>query len=256
MIRLVASDIDGTLIPYKCQKISDEFFEAALQLIESGVPFCFASGRQYDNLRRLAGPLLDKAYYMCENGAVVFAAGEKRELVAKTPMGWDDALRVADRILADPEYEVFISGENITYICPKTYAAEDLARNGLCNNVAVIPSPKDTPEPILKVSAWCRNSAEAYPKLAQGWEDKFTVAIAGENWVDFTLGNKGSGLRALCAHLGVELADVAAFGDNYNDLPMLDIVGHPYIMNSAAPELLARFENHCGNVAEELRKLL
>ena len=35
-----------------------------------------------------------------------------------------------------------------------------------------------------------------------------------------------------------------AFGDNYNDVAMLDLVGHPYIMQSAAPELRQRYANH------------
>lgn len=32
-----------------------------------------------------------------------------------------------------------------------------------------------------------------------------------------------------------------AFGDNYNDLPMLELAGRPYLMESAAEELRARF---------------
>ena len=34
--------------------------------------------------------------------------------------------------------------------------------------------------------------------------------------------------------LGIELAEVMAFGDNYNDVPMLDIVDTPYIMEGAS----------------------
>ena len=37
--------------------------------------------------------------------------------------------------------------------------------------------------------------------------------------------------------MGIELAEVMAFGDNYNDVSMLDIVGVPYIMDGAAAPL-------------------
>ena len=47
-------------------------------------------------------------------------------------------------------------------------------------------------------------------------------------------------MRKLCAALGIDPADVLAFGDNYNDVSMLDTVGAPCIMDSAAPELRAR----------------
>ena len=49
--------------------------------------------------------------------------------------------------------------------------------------------------------------------------------------------NKGIRVQRICKTLGIELADVMAFGDNYNDVPMLDIVGAPYIMDGAAAPL-------------------
>ena len=36
-------------------------------------------------------------------------------------------------------------------------------------------------------------------------------------------------MRDLCSVLGISLEDVIAIGDNYNDLPMLAEVGHPWI---------------------------
>ena len=45
------------------------------------------------------------------------------------------------------------------------------------------------------------------------------------------------GVRSICKTLDIALADVMAFGDNYNDVSMLDIVGVPYIMDGAAAPL-------------------
>lgn len=67
------------------------------------------------------------------------------------------------------------------------------------------------------------------------------MALAGSRWLDFTKATKGAGLAALAAQLGVHPAQAMAFGDNYNDAPMLDWVGWPYIMRRAAPELRARY---------------
>ena len=46
-----------------------------------------------------------------------------------------------------------------------------------------------------------------------------------------------------------------AFGDNYNDVSMLEQVGRPYLMETAAPELRARFSTRCRTVAEVLEAL-
>ena len=55
--------------------------------------------------------------------------------------------------------------------------------------------------------------------------------------------------------LGVELDEVMAFGDNFNDEAMLSIAGRPWIMEGADPALKERFPNHCANVADVLRTL-
>jgi len=47
-----------------------------------------------------------------------------------------------------------------------------------------------------------------------------------------------------------------AFGDNYNDVAMLDLVGHPYIMSTAAAELRRRYENHTPRPEDTLRAFL
>ena len=73
--------------------------------------------------------------------------------------------------------------------------------------------------------------------------------------LDFTLADKGTGLRQLCAALQIPLRDVAAFGDNYNDVPMLELAGTAYLMEGAAAELKARFPRHCAQVVPELARL-
>ena len=52
--------------------------------------------------------------------------------------------------------------------------------------------------------------------------------------------SKAGAVHTLCDLWGIDPADALAFGDNYNDLPMLDAVGHGYLMGNAPAELLAR----------------
>ena len=47
---------------------------------------------------------------------------------------------------------------------------------------------------------------------------------------------KGTALAWLCGHLGEPLADAWAFGDNINDIPMLQAAGHGTAMINAEPE--------------------
>lgn len=58
MIKLVASDIDGTLVPEGTTSINPEFYEIIRKLKEKGILFVGASGRQYSSMRALLDPVL------------------------------------------------------------------------------------------------------------------------------------------------------------------------------------------------------
>ena len=93
MIKLIVSDIDGTLLPYGSAALDEKLFELILRLRERGVIFCPASGRQYHSLRALFAPVCDELTYLCENGAIVYGPGpeDKAAVLGKTVMDRETA---------------------------------------------------------------------------------------------------------------------------------------------------------------------
>lgn len=256
MIRLIASDIDGTLLHGDQTEISPAVFGEIHRLRNKGILFCPASGRQYSSLRRLFAPVAGELSYICENGAVVYGPGSPGPVLSKTPMPQDRALALCHEILDIDSCEVLISGANTSYLCPKKADIVDHIRYFVGNNTTLLSAPEDIEEEIIKVSAYCREGAVSIePLLSPRWGGEFRCAVAGEKWLDFTTADKGIGVRALCSAMGVALEEVMAFGDNYNDVPMLKIVGEPYLMENAAPELRARFERRCVRVEDVLSAL-
>ena len=135
--------------------------------------------------------------------------------------------------------------------------AMDFMRDIVGNNVTILSSPEEVPEPIVKVAVYSPEGAQAAaPLLVPRWGGLFRAAISGGEWVDFNSTDKGSGLRRLCAALDIPLADTAAFGDSFNDAPMLELAGRAYIKSTACPELLSRFENRCSDVAQTLAEII
>ena len=55
-IRLVCSDLDGTLLQYGKKELEGEIFDQIRALHDRGILFCPASGRQYTSLRKLFPP--------------------------------------------------------------------------------------------------------------------------------------------------------------------------------------------------------
>ena len=70
MIKLIASDLDGTLLHGGEQSLSPRTLSLIRRLTEKGIRFIAASGRQYDNERRLFADIQDHISYIAENGAL------------------------------------------------------------------------------------------------------------------------------------------------------------------------------------------
>ena len=82
MIKMVCSDLDGTLLQYgEKSSLRAKIFDEIRALHDRGILFCPASGRQYTSLRKLFAPVADDCIYLCENGAVVYRGGK---VIAKT----------------------------------------------------------------------------------------------------------------------------------------------------------------------------
>ena len=71
MIKLVVSDIDGTLLPEGTIELNPEFFEAVRELKRKGILFVAASGRPYASMRKVFAPVADDIIFIAENGSIV-----------------------------------------------------------------------------------------------------------------------------------------------------------------------------------------
>lgn len=256
MIRLIASDIDGTLLQKGDREIPEEIFRQIRRLRRKDILFCPASGRQYRSLRQLFAPVADQIPFLCENGAVVYGVGSPGPILSASPMDREEALALSRVICAHPDFEVVLSGANTSYLLPKGDVILPLLRDRIGNNTVCLADLEEMPEDILKVTCYSPGgTAAAEEALVGRYGTGFQSAVAGDKWLDFTAADKGVGLTGLCRGLGIPLEDVMAFGDNYNDLPMLRIVGHPYLMENAAEALHPLIPRRCRRVAEVLETL-
>ena len=57
MIRLIATDIDGTLVEDGTTVINTEIYDIILKLREKGIQFAVASGRNWNSIENLFKPV-------------------------------------------------------------------------------------------------------------------------------------------------------------------------------------------------------
>ncbi len=256
MIKLIASDLDGTLLQNGSQALTPRAVPLVLRLAQKGILFAAASGRQYPNLVRLFGAASDQMAFICENGAFVVYRGN---VIVKACMEPALTYQLIEDILAQDTCEVLISGESTSYVLPKTEQFLSHLQNRVKNNVCVIRSLEEIPEEIIKVSAYERSAIKPYaPHFFEQWQSRFKCTISDLHWIDFVRSdvNKGAALSSLLSGLCIRPDETAAFGDNYNDLEMLSLVGFGCVMENAAPDIRERFGHRTACVEDTLETFL
>lgn len=259
MIKLIASDIDGTLLMKDQKELDPQLFAEIRRLQEKGIAFAPCSGRQYYAIKALFGPVADDIYYISENGACVFGPGSEGELLYHNRIDHELAVRACRDILTDPRCQLMLCTPRKAYLVVKNDRFDPYLTASQRVVHEVIASPEEAPDAVCKISVYCEHgleeSYEVFHLLRERWQDTFDVAIAGDWWVDLNLADKSTGVGELGRLLGIDSSEVMAFGDNYNDLPMLKFAGTGYMMDSAAPELRKMFPNLCTSVMDVLKQL-
>ena len=113
MIKLVATDLDGTLLGDD-KVIPDEIFPLAEKLMQAGILFVPASGRSPYTLRENFRPIADRIDYVCDNGAVALSGGKT---VLSTPVP-REIVRDVLEFCRNEDVHVLLCGSQTTYLAP------------------------------------------------------------------------------------------------------------------------------------------
>ncbi len=254
MIKLIASDIDGTLLQHGAKSFEPELFDVIRKLKEKGIIFVAASGRHYENIVSLFEEVKDEILYVADNGSMYTVNGElhipevhSRELV-------EELLEV---VRDDEQCEIAFSCAGSLYVESDNQAYIDEMKEEL--DVIVTEDFLALNKDVINVSLCGVNGTD---KIAEKYErlfgEKAHVVTSGSWWMDIMpFGvNKGSALQHLIEDLGIKPEECVAFGDQWNDAEMLKLVGQSYAMNIAPQEIQEFCTHTTDNVLKELKKIL
>ena len=254
-IRLIACDLDGTLLLNGAQKLEPGIFTLIRELTRKGIYFAAASGRQYTNLRRLFAPVQDEIIYVCENG---FLAFYKEELIFKEEMPREDGCELIRAVLEKEGCEALLSGVYNCYLQPKKDSYVDWMENVVGNDCSVVEDLTAVEEPFLKVSIYEEDGVKDAAEWQERFSDRFNVVTSGNAWMDIMPKyiHKGYGLKKILDRLNILPGECAAFGDNENDREMLELVGLPITMDTSSESVYDLGRDHTDTVENMLDKML
>lgn len=241
MIKLIATDMDGTLLNDK-NEISKDFYKVFEELKKKDVIFAAASGRQYYNLLKRFEDVADDMMFIAENGTFVIYKGEELLLNALDKEVAKELIDIGRSI--EGAY-VILCGKKSAYIenTDKRFIEET---EKYYEEYKIVDDLTKAEDDILKI-AICdflgsETNSNAYYK---DYRDKLQVSISGAIWLDIMAKgvNKGVAINKLQEILNIAHEETMVFGDYLNDLEMMESAYHSYAMENAHDDLkkVARF---------------
>jgi hypothetical protein len=255
-IRLVAIDMDGTLLPTFAQAVSPRTARALKSAQQAGIIVAIATGRR----AAYTAPMLDglglraDTPLITSNGAVTRTLGgtpiDRCELEARVARGLCGLLRefgvlvftfdrpgrgelvLEELELAQGRISLWVEANRnaIEVVKPLERALAD-GENPIQGMVTGGLSKMREAEKALKASPWsssCECIRTEYPARDLSIVDLLPPGVS-----------KGWALQRLAGRLGVDRKETMAIGDNWNDVDMLEWAGQGVMMGNAAIELRA-----------------
>ena len=239
-IRLIASDVDGTMLPAN-GAISEDLRRAIARCLERGIPFILSSGRGIGALGRIIERCgVGGQPMIIANGAAVL--GPDGVPLREWTLDEADARRAYDVMrrfdvqinsyVRDGLYclNTHVLARQATMI--RDYLGTGHARLSLDDPAAFdayaltapykLEAMTEDPELIRKVRAALRETGLAVTHSSSRNVELMAPGVG-----------KGQALRWLAGRMGIPLDKCMAFGDNANDLDMLSVVGWPVAVGNA-----------------------
>jgi 5-amino-6-(5-phospho-D-ribitylamino)uracil phosphatase len=254
VIRLLAVDIDGTLLDSRA-RLPDAHRDALVEAVDRGVEVALVTGRSFHFTMPIADLLPIPLTLIVNNGALVKTkSGETlvrhvverdvaRQVLDATQAFEDSVALVFDR--PDERQIVF---ERMDWSHPRRRGYYDMNKAFISR----VPAPlhgvlTDDPVQVMFNGSVAPMRALVTALRALPVAPRMSVAITEYEARDFSLVDvngpdcsKGTTLARWVASRGWARAEVAAVGDNLNDVDMLDFAGTAFVMGNATDALKAR----------------
>lgn len=244
-VEIVFSDVDGTLLNNEHKMLEGTMY-AIRKLQEKDIPFVIISARSPSGIY----PILEENGFscpiICYSGALIL--DDKKNTVYST--GFDK--ETAENVINFIEEEKFdccwnlYSGDN--WIVKNKKDPRVICEENIVHTEAVEGTLDLLPDNTEVGKILCICNPEKTIEIENKIKKKFPMLSVVKSFntmieIMQTGITKGSAVLELCKLWNIKLDKAVAFGDNFNDAEMLDVVGFPFIMGNAPEELKLRFKN-------------
>lgn len=247
MIKLVVSDMDGTLLAEN-SVLDGKAFSMIKKLREQGICFTVATGRSRclsEEYERVLG--LEIPYIAC-NGAVVLRQGKVIRRYRIGLAGLRPLVERADRMGMSVVFS--IDGEEY-YYRETPWICESREKKGFYKNPMVLSEAiwrETTAEKVMIMDGF-RSGRIALMEEMCG---ELPMEYGYTRYTDMSVeivnrkATKANGVKFLAEYLGITMEEVLAVGDHKNDCEMLETAGMGAAVANAIPDAKKSARYVCG----------
>lgn len=266
MIKHIFSDMDGTLLDDEC-KISEKNIHVIKQ---SQIPFTLVSARSPIQMGEVVAALDLKEPQIAFNGGVIFQETESgRKILQESTVPLEDVRNIWQALVNDLGSVNFsLFGIDDWYVEKMDKYIKKEAKYGgqaptMTDFVSLLKQPDLKIYKIMMITPDLQEMKVLNEKVKQLHLQGLNIKQSSETYLEITnqKAQKSLGVKYIQALEQLDTKDLAAFGDGYNDLSMLENVGTPIVMENALPgvkdyaKYLTLDNNHDG-VAYGIQKYL
>lgn len=237
-IKLIVCDMDGTLL-HDDQSLDTGIVEVGKQLVEQGIIFTLASGRNVHIMKQFINSLSLDVPYITNNGANIFL---KDSCLFEQVIEHDDLYCILT--LLEAFHLPFLAYTNTQLFGTREDASLEGFLQRLRGKVEIhLQATIDeiAQQEIFKIVVIQADEAQMQTfiqAVASGCNNAHCVRTEGHIYaMSNSSVSKGYALKKLLARLEIQSDQVVVFGDNYNDVSMFDVVEHSVAMANSSEEI-------------------
>ncbi len=265
--RLIASDIDGTLLD-RNHRVPRRNRDAVARAVQQGAYFALSTGRPFRWIAPVLEQLPVRPVCVTSNGAVLYDSAEDRVMSAHelSPAALAEVVDVALTVLGTVGFGAERAGGSLADAVENLFVVErHYSENALFEGFGVVSMGELVGQPAVKFLI--RNTDYTAPELYELIAPHIDPELAHltysmqEGILEVAAPNvtKRRGVEWLAEHIGVAQQETIAFGDMPNDIEMLTWAGCGVAMENAHPEVKAAADavtvaNHQAGVAKVLER--
>lgn len=239
MIKLISTDCDGTLVKDGTLQMNPEYYQVIHKLVDNGIYFVVCSGRQFSSEVKLFSPIKDELMYISDGGTVIRTHDKILKMYPLAEELWKGMYKTVQNM---PQCECFIAEPNYCIAEDAGSKMFSWLRDSYGFDMREAPDlSKIQKNNIIKFTIYHKNACEEMcaPVFTPIWNDKVKIVSAGKEWVDCSAKGtgKGTAIKWLQNKLGISKEETLCFGDNINDIDMLQISGESFAVANARQEV-------------------